>query len=120
VTPFSLQEELLPGDDVLVLAVHGELDLFTVPELRERLRAHVEEGSGDVVVDLCACELVDAGGCRALLTASRRLAAHGRRLAIVNTVAAHARVFAVMGLGELFPIVRTPAQAAIALRARAA
>ncbi len=104
------------GDGVVLVAVHGELDLFTAPELREELRTRIDRGPARLVVDLSDCGFVDASGCHALLTASRRLAGHGGRLAIVNRSPAIARVFAVMGLDELFPVVATRADALLALR----
>jgi anti-sigma B factor antagonist len=117
VATFSLEEASLESGEALVV-VHGELDLFTAPDLREQLRAQIDRGAARLVVDLADCSFVDASGCHALLTASRRLAGHGGRLAIVNTDPAIARVFAVMGLDELFPVVATRAEAVAALRHR--
>ncbi len=118
---FGLREERLPDDDIPVIAVSGELDLFTAPELRESLRARMDGGGPpvDLVVDLSDCAFVDASGCQALLRAARALASVGRRLAIVNTNPANTRIFSVMGLDELFPIVESRAAAAAALRDRA-
>jgi anti-sigma B factor antagonist len=118
VPPFSLEEASLENGDALVV-VHGELDLFTAPDLREQLRVQIDRRPARLVVDLADCSFVDASGCHALLTASRRLAGHGGRLAIVNTNPAIARVFAVMGLDELFPVVPTRAEAVAALRQNA-
>lgn len=117
-TPFGLDEARLDEHGITVIAVRGELDLFTAPELRERLRERIDdpEPADDVVVDLSGCAFVDASGCQALLRAARQLTAVGRRLAIVNTDPANTRIFTVMGLDELFPIVATRAAAAAALR----
>jgi len=116
VHPFALEESTLEGSRLI--AVRGELDLFTAPELRERLRRHLDgPAPSHLVVDLSACPFVDASGCHALLTAARRLARHGRRLVVVNPHEGNARVFAVMGLDELFPIVADRAQAAAELAA---
>jgi anti-sigma B factor antagonist len=114
---FSLEERTIDGD-VPLIAVHGELDLFTAPELRERLLRHLERPQPPhVVVDLSDCAFVDASGCHALLTTARRLDHHKRRLVLVNTHEGNARIFSVMGFDELFPIVETPADAVAALRA---
>lgn len=113
---FALEEGRLDDGAVALIVVHGELDLFTAPELRERLRAHLEADDVDLVVDLAACAFVDASGCQALLRAARRLGARGGRLAIVSTDPGNARVFTVMGLDELFPIAGTREDAVAALR----
>lgn len=117
-TPFGLDEERLDAHGISVIAVRGELDLFTAPELRERLRAHMDDPqpAHDLVVDLSGCAFVDASGCQALLRAARQLTAVGRRLAIVNTNPGNTRIFTVMGLDELFPVVATRTAAVAALR----
>lgn len=117
-TPFGLDEDRLEDGATPVIAVRGELDLFTAPELRDRLRE--ADGETDLVVDLSACSFVDASGCQVLLRAARQLAATGRRLAIVNPNPENARIFAVMGLDELFPVVASRPEAAQALRHGAA
>ncbi|HEY4276632.1 MAG TPA: STAS domain-containing protein [Conexibacter sp.] len=118
-TAFGIVEERPQPGDVVVIGVRGELDLFTAPELRDRLRdaSDAPERAAHVVVDLSDCSFVDASGCQALLRAARLLAAQGRRLAIVNVSAGTARILNVMGLDELFPVVATRAQALAAVRA---
>jgi anti-sigma B factor antagonist len=113
VAPFSIANER--HGELIVLAVRGELDLFTAPELRERLAEHIDGADGDLVVDLSECGFVDASGAHALLGASRRLANRGRRLAVVNGGHGNARVLEVMGLDELLVVVPTRAAAAAAL-----
>lgn len=119
-TPFGLEQERLDSGEIVVVAVRGELDLFTAPELREALRDHAEEDPPPhVVADLGGCTFVDASGCQVLLRAARRLAALQRRLAIVNTNPGTGRILSVMGLDELFPVVATRDEALAAVRAPA-
>ncbi len=117
-TSFGLSEERLDDGEVVVIAVEGELDLFTAPELRDRLRDRIDgpEQPAHVVVDLTGCAFVDASGCQVLLRAARRLALRDRQLAIVNVDPGNARIFQVMGLDELFPVVPSRAAAAEAVR----
>ncbi|MDO8211602.1 STAS domain-containing protein [Conexibacter sp. CPCC 206217] len=118
-TPFGLDDDLLDDGQTAVLAVRGELDLFTAPELKTRLRDHTD-GAGptqDLVVDLSGCAFVDASGCQVLLRAARRLSAQSRRLVVVNTSGSNARILNVMGLDELFPVVESRAAAVAVLQA---
>jgi anti-sigma B factor antagonist len=64
---------------VYVLALAGELDLFSAPRLREA----IARADRDVVLDLTQVGFVDSSGLAAILGAARRLATAGRRLSLV-------------------------------------
>ena len=66
--PIVLDES---ADDVVVVVVEGEHDIYTAPTLRERLDEALERGGG-VVVDLTAATFVDSSVLGALLDARRR------------------------------------------------
>lgn len=100
-----------------MLAVDGDLDLFTAPEFRERLAACAEAGGGRVVVDFGGASFIDSSGAAALLQV-RRLHRDDARLVIVNRDPGIARIFDVMGLGELFEIVASRDEAPAALGRR--
>ena len=87
--PFGLTEEPLPGG--LMLAVSGELDLATAPDLRERLGAAVGSGTTRIVVDLRDVTFMDSVGLAAILHARSRLSEHGR-LALVVAPDSYARL----------------------------
>jgi anti-sigma B factor antagonist len=113
---FGLREDALPGGTP-VLAVRGDLDLFTAPEFRERLAACAEAGGGRVVVDFGAASFIDSSGAAALLQV-RRLHREDARLVIVNQDPGIARIFEVMGLDELFTIVSSREEAVAAFAGR--
>ncbi len=58
-------------DGTVVVAVVGELDLYTVPQLEEVL--FEAEGIAPVVVDLSDCTFIDSAALGILLAAKRRL-----------------------------------------------
>ena len=103
---FELEVERRDGDAAPVLAVHGELDLYTAPEFREQL-AQLAESEERLIVDFGASTFLDSSACRALLRAARRLGAHGGRMVVVNKDPEIERMFAVMGLDELLAVVRS-------------
>jgi anti-sigma B factor antagonist len=113
---FGLREDALE-DGTPVLAVRGDLDLFTAPEFRERLAACAERGGGRVVVDFGGASFIDSSGAAALLQV-RRLHRDDARLVIVNRDPGIARIFEVMGLDELFAIVPSREHAPAALGRR--
>jgi anti-sigma B factor antagonist len=111
---FGLREDTL-SDGTPVLGVHGDLDLFTAPEFRERLGACAEAGRGRVVVDFRGASFIDSSGAAALLQV-RRLHRNDARLVIVNRNPGIARIFEVMGLDELFTIVPSREEAEAVLQ----
>lgn len=74
-------EEPLNGDG-LTLELHGEVDIASSGELRERLRAAVEAGATRILVDLQDVSFIDSIAMAAIVGAQRRLAPDGR-LALV-------------------------------------
>ena len=52
----------------VVISPVGRLDMVTAPLLREQIRAQVQLGNSDVVVDLSGVELIDSAGLSALIS----------------------------------------------------
>jgi anti-anti-sigma factor len=102
---FALMLKPAGGDGVPVLAVRGELDLYTAREFDEHLRALVESEPRGLVVDLVQSTFLDSSAGRALLHAAQSLRRHGARLVVVNRDPEVARILKVMGLDEFLDIV---------------
>jgi anti-sigma B factor antagonist len=60
-------------DGIRVLAVCGELDLETSPQLRNSLQSAIEEGANGVLVDLTDCEFIDSTGLAVLVAGWRAM-----------------------------------------------
>jgi anti-anti-sigma factor len=63
----------------VIAAVTGEIDISTVPQLRERLFELADNG-GTLIVDLNRVTFIDSAGLGALVGTARRAAAHGGSL----------------------------------------
>ena len=74
----------LPVEDMIVLAVSGELDAASAPHLRQRVLAEVGAGRVGTVLDLAGVSLVSAAGVRALAATAATLANTGRRMLIAR------------------------------------
>jgi anti-sigma B factor antagonist len=61
IIPFRIEEEAGP-DDVRIIAVRGELDLGTAPELERALEGALEEPRSLLLLDLTDCEFMDSTG----------------------------------------------------------
>jgi anti-sigma B factor antagonist len=109
--PFKLELVRPVGDSVPVLAVEGELDLYTSPEFDRRLRELSDAEPAGLVVDLGRSTFVDSSACRALLRAARRLAERDARLVVVNRDQEVARMFEIMGLDAFLIVVASTTEA---------
>jgi anti-sigma B factor antagonist len=114
--PFAINTESIDGDRYVV-AVAGELDLFTVPELKSALRHALTSGHTRLVVDLTETSFLDSTAVAVLIGAVRRLQSRDRVLTIANADPHLVKTFETMGLTELFTIHPTRHQAVQALDA---
>ena len=69
------------GPSRLILAVTGEVDIATAPELVECLRAHADH---DLVIDLSGVTFLDSSGINALLVGYRAVRDAGRTLHVTG------------------------------------
>jgi anti-sigma B factor antagonist len=80
-TGLSITSSELPGG-WQCLAVEGEIDLATVPELERAIDAVFNANSQPLAVDLRNTSFMDSTGLKALVMASRRFDEKDRRFAI--------------------------------------
>lgn len=100
---FAVHRRQEAGVDVI--AVDGDLDVFTTRWLRAELEEAIWRCRGPVVVDLTETGSVDTHTLAALLNAARRLARRDRELTIVCPSAGARRAFDVTGVSRQLTIV---------------
>jgi anti-sigma B factor antagonist len=88
-----------------IVAVTGEIDLFTAPEFKQRVSAPIDAGRMHVVVDLTETTFIDSSSLGVLIGAHRRLRRHRGRLVIVCASDAIVKTFRITGLDSVFTIV---------------
>ena len=111
---FSLSQESLDTERHVV-AVRGEIDLFTAPELKSALSDAIESGRSRIVVDLTDTTFLDSTALGVLIGAVKRLRSRDGRLTIVNVDENIAKTFEITGLDQIFPISSTRDEAIKAL-----
>jgi anti-sigma B factor antagonist len=90
-----------------VLAVRGEIDLFTAPELKQVLAESIEAGRVRIIVDLTDTTFLDSTALGVLIGAVKRLRSRDGALAIVNIDENIAKTFEITGLDQIFTILTT-------------
>lgn len=87
-----------------VLAVKGEVDVYTAPRLRERLVELASEGKYKIVVNLEGVDFLDSTGLGVLVGGLKRLRSHEGDLTLVCTQNRILKVFEITGLTKVFAI----------------
>jgi anti-sigma B factor antagonist len=103
---FAITEHPIDGERH-VLAVRGEIDLFTAPELKQVLAESIEAGRIRIIVDLTDTTFLDSTALGVLIGAVKRLRSRDGALAIVNVDDNIAKTFEITGLDQIFTIVPT-------------
>ena len=98
-----------------VVAVRGEIDLFTAPELKQKLTDAIEGGKSRIVVDLTDTSFLDSTALGVLIGAVKRLRSRDGALVIVNVDQNIAKTFEITGLDQIFTILPTRDDAIAAL-----
>jgi anti-sigma B factor antagonist len=113
---FSLTQDQI-DDERHVIAVAGEIDLFTAPEMKAALGEALEAGRTRIVVDLSETTFLDSTALGVLIGAVKRLRSRDGRLTIVNVDPNIAKTFEITGLDQIFTIRATREEAVAALDA---
>ena len=96
--------ETIDEGDPVVIAVHGQADLHTAPELRNAITAALDGGATGLVVDLSEATFIDSMTLGVLLGAVKRLRPSGGKVGIVCTDAHIRRIFEITLLDRVFSL----------------
>ena len=91
------------GDHTVVL-VGGEIDVYTAPQLREKLVDLVGEQKYHLIVDMENVDFLDSTGLGVLVGGLKRVRAHDGSLQLVCTQERILKIFRITGLTKVFPI----------------
>ncbi len=86
-----------------LVTLTGRIDVLCVSDVRERLHAAVDTGSGVLVIDLSAVETIDATGLGVLVGTQHRAALAGRRVILRGTPPRFARLLRATRLDRVLP-----------------
>jgi anti-sigma B factor antagonist len=103
---FSI-EDRRAGEDTHVVAVNGEIDLFTAPDFKRHVSQPIDAGVSHVVIDLSKTTFIDSSSLGVLIGAHRRLKLRGGSLTIVTASEAITKTFRITGLDGVFTLVST-------------
>jgi anti-sigma B factor antagonist len=87
-----------------VIAVSGEIDVYTAPRLRETIVSLVDSGNYRLIVDMEGVEFLDSTGLGVLVGGLKRVRAHDGGIDLVCTQGRILRIFRITGLSRVFNI----------------
>jgi anti-sigma B factor antagonist len=93
-----------PAGDCAVLQVTGEVDLYSAPMLRERIRELAAKGAVHLIADLSQVDFLDSTGLGVLVGGLKRVREDGGSLAVAVSTPRILRVFQITGLTRAFAV----------------
>jgi anti-sigma B factor antagonist len=87
-----------------IVAVGGEIDVYTAPKLRDKLSELVANGTYDIVVDMQEVEFLDSTGLGVLVGGLKKVRAHDGSLRLVCNQDRLLKIFRITGLAKVFAI----------------
>ncbi len=87
-----------------VVAVGGEIDVYTAPKLRDTITDLVAAGIYNIVVDMQGVEFLDSTGLGVLVGGLKKVRAHDGSLELVCNADRLLKIFKITGLAKVFVI----------------
>ena len=87
-----------------VLAVQGEIDVYTAPQVRQQLIDLANEGHKTVVMDMESVDFLDSTGLGVLVGGLKRLRGADGDLVLVSTQPRVVKVLEITGLTKVFKV----------------
>ncbi|MEO9322733.1 anti-sigma factor antagonist [Nocardioides sp. C4-1] len=109
----DLSLETRAVDGRTIIAVGGEIDVYTAPKLRDKITELVAAGSYDLVVDMEAVEFLDSTGLGVLVGGLKKVRAHDGSLSLVCNQDRLLKIFRITGLAKVF-VIHSSAESALA------
>jgi len=111
---FDIKTEHL-GDNSYVIALAGEVDLYTAPEFKQQLLEVIAQGAKNVVVDFSDTTFIDSTTLGVLVGGVKRLRTNDGQLSLVCSDRNITKIFEITGLDRVFTIYRSRDEAVSAM-----
>jgi anti-sigma B factor antagonist len=103
-------------DGVAVIALAGEVDVYTSPRLKQEMVDLLNKGTSRLVIDLSAVEYLDSTGLGVLIGGLKRAREREGDLRLICDNLRILRIFEITGLTKIFDIHRSEAEALSGLK----
>jgi anti-sigma B factor antagonist len=93
-----------PSEDIGVVVLEGEIDIYSAPQFKEVLVNGIEGGARRVIVDLSLVTFIDSTALGVLVSGAKRVRPRNGNLDIVCSDENIIRIFEITGLDRIFGI----------------
>src|SRR5688500_9291399 len=100
-----------PREDVVVIALTGEVDVYTSPKVKQEIVTLLNSGISKLIVDLTGVEYLDSTGLGVLIGGLKRARERDGDLKLICDNVRILRIFEITGLTKIFDIYRSEAEA---------
>ena len=107
---FDIKTEQVNGD-AYVIALAGEVDLYTAPEFKQKLLDVIADGARYVIVDFSETTFIDSTTLGVLVSGVKRLRENDGQLSLVCSDRNITKIFEITGLDRVFSIYPTRSEA---------
>jgi anti-sigma B factor antagonist len=97
-------ETFTAGTDCAVLQIAGEVDVYSAPQLRERVIQLLADGIPHIIADLREVDFLDSTGLGALVGSLKRLREQDGSLKLVTGAGRIPQLFRLTGLVRVFTL----------------
>ena len=112
-----IETSLRYEDDIPVLDVTGEIDIYTTPQFKEAVSAAIDQNKPAIVINMANVTYMDSSGFGTLLSATKRLRPLDGALYLSGCNEAIQRMLQITRLNTIFGVYATEAEALAAAKA---
>ncbi len=98
-------------ENVNILDIDGEIDLYNAPTLKDIIRKNIEEQKYNIIINLDKVSYIDSSGIGALISSLSNLKKYQGGLKIINVTGSVKKVFELTKLTSFFEIYDSEAEA---------
>jgi len=91
-------------DGRTVVAVGGEIDVYTAPKLRDKITELVNAGQHSLIIDMEKVDFLDSTGLGVLVGGLKKVRAQDGTMALVCSQDRLLKIFRITGLAKVFTI----------------
>ena len=99
-----MKTKLRETEDIAILDIEGEIDLYNAPEMKEIVKKLIDEKKLKIIVNLSKVSYIDSSGIGALISSVTAIKKGNGAMKLINVYASVKKVFELTKLTSFFEI----------------